>query len=127
MLYKVDISRAFRHIRIDARDIDLLGICHNNAHLDQELPFGFCHGCNDAVHRIMHQYGFPGLWNYIDDLIYTGLPSKIHQSYQFLVSLLQELGLDICTEKLVAPASSVVCLGIMIDTVSRTISIPGQK
>ena len=133
MLYKVDISRAFRHIRKDPRDIDLLGISHNNLYLDQSLPFGFRHGsifsqrCSDAIRHIMRQYGFPGLWNYIDDLIYTGLPSTIHQSYQFLLSLLEELGLDISIEKLVAPATSVVCLGINIDTISRTISIPDQK
>ena len=133
MLYKVDISRAFRHIRIDPKDIDLLGISHNNLYLDQSLPFGFRHGsvffqrCSDAIRHIMRQHGFPGLWNYIDDLIYTGLPSTIHQSYQFLISLLHDLGLDISKEKLVAPATSVVCLGINIDTRSRTISIPDQK
>ena len=133
MLYKVDISCAFRHIRIDSKDIDLLGISHNNLYLDQSLPFGFWHGsvffqrCSDAICHIIHQHGFPGLWNYIDDLIYTDLPSKIHHSYQFLLSLLQELGLDISIEKLVTPAMSVVCLGINIDTISRTISIPDQN
>ena len=133
MLYKVDISRAFRHIRIDPRDIDLLGISHDNLYLDQSLPFGFRHGsvffhcCSDVIRHIMRQHGFPGLWNYIEDLIYMGLPSTIHQSYLFLLSLLEELGLDISMEKLVAPATSVVCLGINIDTISRTISIPDQK
>ena len=133
MLYKIDISRAFRHIRIDPRDIDLLGISHNKLYLDQSLPFGFRHRsvffqrCSDVIRHITRQHRFPGLWNYIDDLIYTGLPSTINQSYQFLLSLLEELGLDISIEKLVAPATSVVCLGISIDTISRTISIPDQK
>ena len=75
MLYKVDISRAFRHIMIDPKDKDFLDISHNNLYLDQSLPFGFRHGsvffqrCSDAIHHIIHQHGFPGLWNYIDDLI----------------------------------------------------------
>ena len=43
----------------------------------------------------MNKNGFPGLHNYIDDLIYCGLPSKIHKPYQFLMSLLQDLGLAI--------------------------------
>ena len=114
MLYKVDISHAFRHIRIDPRDIDLLGISHNNLFLDQSLPFRFRHcfvffqRCSDAIRHIMHQHGFPGFWNCIDDLIYTRLLSTIHQSCHFLLSLLQELGLDISIEKLVAPATSAV-------------------
>ena len=52
------------------------------------------------------QHGFPHLWNYIDDFIYTTLPSKIYPSYQFLLDLLPQLGLDVSKEKLVAPASS---------------------
>ena len=118
---------------ISGSTLETLIICLNNLYLDQELPFRFHHvwvffqHCSDAMHHIMCQYSFPGLWNYINDLIYKGLPSKIQQSYQFLLSLLQELGLDISTEKLVAPATYVVCLGIMIDTISRTISLPDQK
>ena len=34
LLYKVDISRAFRHIRIDPDDIDLLGLHHKYTYLD---------------------------------------------------------------------------------------------
>ena len=75
----------------------------------------------------MFQNGFPGLWNYIDDLIYTGLPSKIYQSYQFLLDLLQDLGLAINHEKLIAPTTSAICLGILVDTKTRTISIPSEK
>ena len=71
---------------------------------------------------VISYHGFPGLWNYIDDLIYTGLLSKIHQSYNFLLQLLQQLGLDISIEKLVSPSTSVICLGIIINTESRTYS-----
>ena len=133
MLYKVDIRRAFRHIRVDPGDIDLLGLSHNGLYTDLSLPFGFRHGsifftrCSDAIRHIMRQNGFPGLWNYIDDLIYTGLPSNIHNSYQFLLNLLQDLGLAISPEKLVAPTTTAICLGILVDTKARTISIPTKK
>ena len=33
-LYKVDISRAFRHVKLDPRDYDLLGVCHVNWYVD---------------------------------------------------------------------------------------------
>ena len=133
-IYKIDISRAFRQIKIDPADIDLLGLkIENQYFLDRSVPFGFRHGsqifqrCTDAIWFIMAQHGFPTLWNYIDDLIYTGLPSHIHESFAFLQKLLQDLGLQISLKKLVAPSTSVVCLGILIDTVTRTISIPQGK
>ena len=42
-IFKVDISRAFHHIRIDPGDIDLLGLQHQGKYLniDLSLPFGF--------------------------------------------------------------------------------------
>ena len=133
-IYKIDISRAFRQIKIDPSDIDLLGFkIENQYFLDRSVAFGFRHGsqifqrCTDAIRYIMADHGFPTLWNYIDDLIYTGLPSQIHKSFAFLQQLLQDLGLQISAKKLVAPSTSVVCLGILIDTVSRTISIPQDK
>ena len=100
MVYKIDISRAFRHIRIDPGDLDLLGLKHDSYYVDVTLPFGFRHGsvfcqrCTDAVHYIMKEhFNYPNLFNYIDDLIYIGLPGHIHDSYNALTVLLGELGL----------------------------------
>ena len=75
----------------------------------------------------MKRHGHNALLNYIDDLIYIGLPSKIHESYTFLLSLLQDLGLQVSQKKLIPPSTEVVCLGILIDTVNKTISIPPEK
>ena len=133
-IFKVDISRAFRHIRIDPGDIDLLGLQHRDKlYLDLSLPFGYRLGAfffskiSDAVRYIMNKNGHNALVNYIDDLIYCGLPSNIGSSYQFLLDLLQELGLDISAKKLCPPSTKVICLGIMFDTVNRSISILDNK
>ena len=75
----------------------------------------------------MNKNGHNALLNYIDDLIYCGLPSIISTSYQFLLDLLQDLGLDINHKKLCPPRTKVVCLGILFDTIHRTISIPDLK
>ena len=49
MIFKTDISRTFRHIRIDPGDIDLLGIQHNDTYIDTS-SLGFCHGSTFFQH-----------------------------------------------------------------------------
>ena len=75
----------------------------------------------------MKNHGFPDLYNYVDDLSYCGTPSTIFQAYKLLSSLLAKLGLHISTKKLVPPATSVTCLGILINTETRTMSVPPEK
>ena len=133
VIYKVDISRAFHHLKIDPGDLDLLGLKHDSYYLDGSLAFGFRHGsfffqkCSDAIRFIMKKFCYPNLLNYIDDLVYIGLPSDIEASYQCLLDLLQQLGLEISQKKLVAPCNAAICLGILVDSVNRTISIPDAK
>ena len=133
-MYKIDISRAFSHINVDPADIDLLGIQFQDKYfLDRLVAFGFRHDslifqrCRDAIRYIIVQNRFPNLFNYIDDLIYTGLPSDIHSSFTFLKELLIELGLDISLKKLVPPSTSVACLDILVDSIAKTVSIPAEK
>ena len=133
-IFKIDISCAFRHIRIDPGDLDLLGLQHlDQYYLDLSLPFGYRLGSiffqklSDSIRYIMNKNGFLGLHNYLDNLIYCGLPSEVQKPYQFLTSLLQELGLAISQKKLCPPSTQVVCLGILFDTKTRTMSIPPEK
>ena len=120
-IFKVDISRAFRHVPIDPGDLDLLGLHWENYFIDRSLPFGFKHRSaifqriSDAVRFIMTSEGHK-TWNYIDDFLCVSLPSKINYSYTRLQSLLQELGLTVSSKKLVPPSTRVVCLGILVDT-----------
>ena len=58
---------------------------------------------------------------------FYNLPHEIHQSFQFLQDLLKDLGLNISQDKLVPPSTSVVCLGIMVNTLDKTVSIPEAK
>ena len=133
-IFKVDISRAFRQLKVDPGDIDLLGLQHRDQlYLDLSVPFGYRLGSfffskiSDSIRFIMAKNGHNALLNYIDDLIYCGLLSNINQSYEFLLNLLQDLGLDISYKKLCPPDTKVICLGILFNTVDRTISIPTDK
>ena len=101
IIYKIDIRRAFCQIKVDPA-IDLLGLKFKNKYfLDLSILFGYCNSsqifqrCTDAIRFIMAQHGFHYLHNYIDNLIYTGLPSEIDGSYKFLTELLSDGGLEI--------------------------------
>ena len=98
LLYKVDISHAFRDLRIDTEDIDLLGIKHHHLFLDGSLPFGcrlgsrFFEKCSDATRFMVTQADHNGLMNYIDDVLYVGTPVKICTSSQHLLRWISILG-----------------------------------
>ena len=108
LLYKIDVSRAFRHVRIDPGDYDLLGLHWRDAYVDTCLPFGTRHGSqifqhlSDPVCHVMHQKGF-GVINYTDDYIGVGVPDVARASFVSLFNLINELGLTISDSKLVPP------------------------
>ena len=111
-----------------------MGLQHRDQlYLDLSVPFGYRLGSfffskiSDSIRFIIPKNGHNALMNYIDDLIYCVLPSNINQSYEFLLNLLHDLGLDISYKKLCPPDTKVICLGILFNTVDRTISIPTDK
>ena len=44
LMFKIDISRAFRQLKVDPGDIDLLGLKQDAYFIDQSVPFGYRHG-----------------------------------------------------------------------------------
>ena len=131
-IFKVDINRAFHQVPIDPGDLDLLGLHWEDYFINRSLPFGFKHGSaifqciSDSVCLIMTSKGHK-IWNYIDDFLCVSLPSKINHSYGRLQSFLGELGLTVSNKKLVPPSTQVVCLGILVDNETLTVSIPPEK
>ena len=131
-IFKIDISRAFRHVKLDPACYNLTGIYHNSYFIDTCLAFGYRNGSaifqrlTDAIRYIMRTKGHT-VTNYIDDVIGYGLNSTVDHSFQELYSLLQDLGLNISEHKLVYPTTKVICLGVEIDTEKFIISVPPQK
>ena len=131
-IFKVDISRVFRHAPIDPGDLDLLGLYWENYFLDFSLPFRYKHGLSifqtmpDLVLFIMRQGGH-NIWNYIDHFLCISLPSKVGKTFTRLQELLSELGLYVSAKKLVLPSTKVTCLGIVVDITEFTVSIPIEK
>ena len=131
-LYKIDISRAFRHIKVDPLDYDLLGLHWRHVYVDTCVLFGSRHGSqifqrvSDAVRHIMRRHGHKVI-NYVDDYVGFGVPTDARASYDLLYDLLQKLGLTVSQKKLVPPATLVTCLGVVINTITGTIAIPTDK
>ena len=128
-IYKLDISRAFRHVKLDPIDYNLLGLRHDAYYTDTCLPFGYRNGnatfqrLSDAIRFIMTQRNYDVI-NYIDDVIGIGLPSVTSKAYAELQELVRHLGFDVSIKKLVEPSTCVNCLGIVVDTEHFTISVP---
>ena len=108
LIYKINISRAFRHIKIDPSDYNLLGLSFNSYFIDTCLPFGFRHGSamfqllSDSIRYMMLSRGHH-VTNYIDDIIGQATRSQAEPSFNTLYDLLGELGLDISRTKLAIP------------------------
>ena len=100
-------------------DYDLLGLHDIDWYINICLPFGYRHGSalfqciSDAQYHIMHQHNFDVI-NCIDDIFGVDLLSKSDTA----------LGFDISERKLVAPTTSMNCLGIQVDTINLTLAIP---
>ena len=83
-IFKVDVSRAFRHLSVDRRDYDLLGVNWGATYIDTRIPFGSRHGSqffqrtSDAVRHVMRQR---------DVHVINYIPVNIANVYKCLVNL----------------------------------------
>ena len=128
-IFKVDVSRAFRHLSVNPRDYDLLGVNWGATYIDTRIPFGICHvsqffqKTSDAV----HQHQCINIINYIDDFLGYGMPGIAHKSFDALLDVMTRLDLTVSEKKLVPPTTRAVCLRILIDTIQATVAIPPEK
>ena len=132
-LYKIDLSRAFRQLRTDPSDFNLLTLrWHDSYYADTFCPFGHCSGAM-ACTRVTNMFRYvmaqrkDVIINYVDDLIGCGRPGEVEIAFQFLKNLLEKLGFPISVSKLVEPAVKCHCLGILINTKERTLSLTAEK
>ena len=108
-LYKIDISRAFRHIKVGPLEYDLLDLHWHDVYVDACVPFGSRHGSqifqciSNTVRHIVCRHGHKVI-NYVDDYVGFGVPSDAKASFDFLFDLLQRLGLTV-SQKEIGPTS----------------------
>ena len=83
-----------------------------------------CSRTTDAVVYMHQKNGYEATTNYLDDLIGVSAPSQGWEAYDSLGQLLKELGLLENLSKACPPATTQIVLGVLIDTVKGTVSVP---
>ena len=133
LLYKIDVARAFRNLRVNPADAVKLGIAWKGQfYLDLCVAFGWTHGSaafqrlSDALVYIMQRHAYV-LHAYIDDYIGIAPAETANRQFEHLMNLLNNLGLPMNPDKRTPPTKALTCLGIHIDINKATLSIEQAK
>ena len=136
MLAKIDIESAFRNIPVHAHDRHLLGMSWNGRlFVDTVLPFGLrsapkIFNCiADALQWIALHVGVSYLDHFLDDYITCGAPNseECQSNLDKLIQLCKILNIPLAMDKLDGPTTSLVFLGIVIDTNKLELRLPLEK
>ena len=133
-LYKTDLARGYRQLRVDPGDWPCLGFSHGGQYfMDICPPFGlrtsalFMQRTSEAVCFIHGKKGFFSR-PYLDD--FGGAEKtclEAQRALDKLQEIMAELGLQEAKHKVCGPSQQMVWLGLHYDSVEMTISIPQAK
>lgn len=133
LIFKKDLRRAYRQFPVDPKDYNLLGFCYKGKfYFDTRCPFGLrssamiCQRTTKAVVHIFTEQGFFADV-YLDDFYGAEYPSLAAQAFSCLGQLFQHLGLDSSPEKDSPPSTSMICLGLLVDTAAFTLEVPPSR
>lgn len=133
LLYKKDLRRAYRQLPIDPKDYHLLGFTFNGRlYFDTRCPFGLrtsamiCQRTTSAVIYIFTQRGYTADV-YLDDFYGAECPDGAFNAFHELQSLFDRLGLQASPEKDCPPATTMICLGIEVDTNTFCLRVPRER
>jgi len=129
LLYKRDLSRAYRQFFLDPADIRFQGF-HWRGHIyfDCALVMGcksaamMCQRATSAISLFLRSRNV-SICSYLDDFAGVSLPQFANEDFELLGSVLSDLGLKESARKAHAPSVSMEFLGIQFNTVNMTLSI----
>ena len=130
--FKKDLSRAYRQLRIDPHDAHLLGFHHNHLYIDLAPPFGL-HSlammCQRTTNTVSYLYKTLDLscTNYIDDFGGAETPDMSTQAFNALGDLFTSLGLQSSPNKDCPPTTSMVFLGVQLNTLAMSMSVTPER
>lgn len=132
-LFKKDLRKAYRQIFIDPGEYHKVGYkFQNHLYFDSVLSMGLrssaqiCQRVTNAITYMMFKIGV-SILNYLDDLAGAEKKDRVDIAYQLLESILAKLGISESTDKACPPATRMLFVGVLFDTVKMTLEIcPGR-
>ena len=133
-MYKTDLARGYRQLRVDPLDWPFLGFMnHGKVYLDICPPFGLKSAAmcmqrtSEAICFIHGKLGFVSR-PYLDDF---GGAEPSHQkglvALRTLQGIMSDLGVVEAAHKVCEPSTKMIWLGIHFDSVEMSMVIPGAK
>ena len=136
LLAKLDLKEAYRAVPVHPSDQRLLAIrWQDTTYIDRALPFGLCSApkifsaLTDAMVWFLHERGVRAALHYLDDFLVLGPPgsSVCAQSLATTLALCDELGFPVAPDKTEGPTTSLIFLGIEVDTCAQMLRLPDDK
>ena len=135
-LAKIDIEHAFRNIPIHPDDRKYLGMTwRGNVYVDTVLPFGLrsapkiFSAVADALEWTLLSSDVTWVIHYLDDFLTLGPPSsdECQDNLDRIIATCNRLGLPLKHDKVEGPATSLIFLGILLDTSNMEMRLPETK
>ena len=136
LMAKLDIESAYRIVPVHPDDRHLLGMrWRGETYVDTVLPFGLrsapkiFNALADALQWICHFHRIVNLDHYLDDFFLMGPPDSLEckRSLRWILDLFARLGVPVAKEKTEGPATSIIYLGIEVDSVAGVLRLPREK
>ena len=141
LLIKLDVSAAYKQIPVKREDWPLLGFMwRGQYYYERVLPFGLRSSCRlwdlyaSALHfcfmHLLKTHAQRSVIHYVDDFLFVvepGAEEAAHSMLAAAVALCEELGLPLAPEKSEGPVTDLTFLGIKLDTVAMTASLPADR
>ena len=132
-VFKIDLMRAYHQIFLDPGSINWVGyVFQEKFYFDTTLSMGSrssarcCQAVTSAVVFIFTNWGFFAI-NYLDDLGGCEEEDKADLAFEKLREILHSFGLQEALSKSCSPAHIMTFLGIKVNCITKTLSIPEEK
>ena len=136
LVAKTDVKQAYRQIPVHPQDRRLLGMqWQDGFYVDATLPFGLrsapiiFSAVADALEWVVRSMGASHIYHYMDDFILVGPANSpaCEQNLRLLMQTCSNLGVAMASEKTEGPCTRLTVLGIQVDTLAMTLSLPHEK
>ena len=134
-LVKLDVEAAYKQVSVHPDDWHLLGFkWQGHFYYERVLPFGLKSSCRiwewyaTALHRMFESMGIDCVIHYIDDFLFV-IKSRTEADghLERALDLCRRLGIPMSAAKTEGPCTALIFLGILLDTVAMTASLPAEK